>query len=185
MRPSRTVAGAALAAALAIGALPGLVGSREPKQDRPIDAVAFRQVDLATTRSRQAVRELTLDATGRSAGALHPVAPLFDPAAALEDPRLRGQARVSEAYPSWTWKEPLYVLQGFATFYDNGTTAMRLPRGTVIVVCGDGGCIERVITDYGPTKRGGRIIDLYRPDFFAICGCPSWSGTTEVTIRVY
>ena len=185
MRPSRTVAGAALAAALAIGALPGLVGSREPKQDRPIDAVAFRPVDLATARNRLADRAPELDASGRSEGALAPIAALTDPAAAMADPRLRGQPRVSEAYPSWTWKTPQYTLRGFATFYDNGTTAMRLPRGTVIVVCGDGGCIERVITDYGPTKRGGRIIDLYRPDFFQICGCPSWSGTTEVTIRVY
>ena len=185
MRPSRTVAGAALAGALAIGALPGLVGSHEPKQDRPIDAAAFQQVDLATTRTRQADRALALDAAGRSEGALLPIAPLIDPASAMADPRLRGQPRVSEAHPSWTWKTPLYTVSGFATFYDNGTTAMRLPRGTVVVVCGDGGCIERVITDYGPTKRGGRIIDLYRPDFFLVCGCPSWSGTTEVTIRVY
>ena len=185
MRPSRTVAGSALAAALAIGALPGLVGSHEPKQDRLIDAVAFRPVDLATTRHRLADRAHALDATGASDGALLPVAPLTDPASAVADPRLRGQPRVSEANPAWIWNAPQSTLHGSATFYDNGTTAMRLPRGTVIVVCGAGGCIERVITDYGPTKRGGRIIDLYRRDFFAICGCPSWSGTTEVTIRVY
>ena len=184
MRPSRTVAGGALAAALAIGALPGLVGSHEPNQDRPIDAVAFRPVDIATARNL-ADRVPTLDAAGRSDGALVPVAPLVDPASALSDGSMRGQPRVSEADPSWTWNAPKYTLRGVATFYDNGTTAMRLPRGTVVVVCGDGGCIERVITDYGPTKRSGRIIDLYRPDFFGICGCPSWSGTTEVTIRVY
>ena len=29
---------------------------------------------------------------------------------------------------------------------------MRLPRGTVVVICGDGGCIERVVNDYGPQK---------------------------------
>ena len=62
---------------------------------------------------------------------------------------------------------------------------MRIPRGTVIVICGDGGCIERVVTDYGPSKAGGRIVDMYRPDFFKICGCGWWSGTTEVTIKVY
>jgi hypothetical protein len=26
---------------------------------------------------------------------------------------------------------------------------------------------------------------MYKPDFFAICGCASWSGLTEVTIKVY
>jgi len=92
---------------------------------------------------------------------------------------------VPDAEAGSAWKEPRYVLTGFASFYDHGTTAMRLPSGTVVVICGDGGCIERVVNDYGPTKAGGRIVDLYRPDFFKICGCGWWSGTTEVTIRVY
>jgi hypothetical protein len=185
MRPSRTVAGAGLAAALALGALPGLVGSHEPNQDRPIDAVAFRQVDLAAARDRSGTRELVLDAAGRSEAVLAPIGRLVDPARAMLDLTLRRPPRVSGADPSWTWKTPLYTVRGFATFYDKGTTAMRLPRGTVVVICGDSGCIERVITDYGPTKKGGRLIDLYRPDFFEICGCPGWSGTAEVTIRVY
>ena len=30
-----------------------------------------------------------------------------------------------------------------------------------------------------------RIVDLYRPDFFRICGCASWSGTVRVTVSVY
>ena len=55
---------------------------------------------------------------------------------------------------------------GIATFYDNGTTAMRLPRGTVVIICGDGGCIERVVNDYGPIRSRAAIVDLYRPDFF-------------------
>ena len=61
---------------------------------------------------------------------------------------------------------------------------MRLPRGTVVRICGPGGCIQRTVTDYGPQKPS-RIIDLYRPDFFKICGCPSWSGTVEVSVAVY
>lgn len=185
MRPSRTVAGAGLAAVLAFGALPGLVGSREPKQDRPSDAVAFRQVDLAAARDRSGTREFALDAAGRSEAVLSPIGRLVDPARVMLDPSLRRPPRASEAEPAWTWKTPQYTVRGFATFYDNGTTAMRLPRGTVVVICGDGGCIERTITDYGPAKKGGRLIDLDRPDFFQICGCPGWSGTTEVTIRVY
>ncbi len=76
-------------------------------------------------------------------------------------------------------------MTGIASFYDFGTTAMRdVPRGTTIVICGAGGCIERVVTDYGPSKAGGRLIDMYRPDFFKICGCGWWSGTTTVTVRV-
>ena len=47
-------------------------------------------------------------------------------------------------------KPPRYKLSGVATFYHNGSTAMRLPRGTTVIICGDGGCVERVINDYGP-----------------------------------
>ena len=61
---------------------------------------------------------------------------------------------------------------------------MRLPRGTVVKICGKGGCIVRVVNDYGPQKKS-RVVDLYRPDFFAICGCPSYAGTTQVTVYVY
>jgi hypothetical protein len=28
-------------------------------------------------------------------------------------------------------------------------------------------------------------VDLYTPDFFDICGCPSWAGTVQVTVSVY
>jgi len=54
----------------------------------------------------------------------------------------------------------------------------------VIVVCGDGGCLERTVNDYGPVKKI-RIVDMYRPDFFKICGCGWWEGTTWVTVSVY
>jgi hypothetical protein len=186
MRPSRTVARAALTAVLALGALPGLVGSREPSQQRDIAAAAFEQVNLATSRDRQSDGQLVPDPAGRSDGAL-------DPSAAFADPRLdvtaAGDGRVPPSIggpgASWTWKQPRYTLTGFASFYDHGTTAMRLPRGTVVVICGAGGCIERTVTDYGPSKAGGRVVDMYRPDFFQVCGCGWWSGTTEVTIRVY
>jgi hypothetical protein len=85
------------------------------------------------------------------------------------------------------WKPPKYKLHGVASFYDNGTTAMRLPRGTVVVICGKAGCIQRRVSDYGPNAavHPDRIVDLYRADFFRICGCGSWSGTTQVTVSVY
>ena len=81
-------------------------------------------------------------------------------------------------------KPPKSTLKGTATFYNEGLTAMRLPRGTVIIVCGGGGCVQRVVNDYGPQSTS-RIIDLDKKDFFDICGCPSWSGTTTVTVYVY
>jgi hypothetical protein len=187
MRPSTTVARAALTAVLALGALPGLVGSREPNQDLPIAAAAFDQVFLATTRDRQGIGTIVLDSAGRSAGALEAFGLFSEPqpgdALAPDD---RPQPNVKAGPVSWKWKPPRYSLSGIASFYDNGTTAMRdVPRGTVIVICGAGGCIERVVSDYGPSKAGGRLIDMYRPDFFQICGCGWWSGTTQVTVRVY
>lgn len=187
MRPSGTVARAALTAALALGALPGLVGSHEPSQDQPIAAALFGQVYLANTRDRQGSGTFVLDAAGLSDGALGGLGVFSEPATteALA-PDDRAQPNLKAVSPGWKWKPPKYSLSGAASFYDFGTTAMRdVPRGTVIVICGAGGCIERVVNDYGPAKSTGRIIDMYRPDFFAICGCGWWSGTTTVTVRIY
>jgi hypothetical protein len=187
MRPSTTVARAALIALLALGALPGLVGSHEPNQDRPIAAASFEQVYLATTRDRQGFGTVVLDSAGRSEGALDAFG-LFAEVGLGEGmpPDERSQPQMKPATVISRWRPPKYTLSGTASFYDNGTTAMRdVPRGTVIVICGAGGCIERVVSDYGPSKAGGRLIDMYRPDFFAICGCGWWSGTTTVTVRVY
>jgi hypothetical protein len=189
MRPSRTVARAALTAALALAALPGLVGSRESSPTRPVDAAQFALVNLATPPEQQ--EPLLLDDSGLSAGALDEATSFtesFGDGVEVEvaSGRLRAQPDVGDAASSWSWKPPRFSLTGTASFYDFGTTAMRdVPRGTTIVICGAGGCIERVVNDYGPSKAGGRLIDMYRPDFFAICGCGWWSGTTTVTVRVY
>ena len=187
MRPSTTVARAALIALLALGALPGLVGSHEPSQDLPTAAASFDQVYLATTRDRQGMGAIVLDSAGRSEGALDALGLFAESGQGVaEPPDERSQPKLETVPVSWSWKPPKYSLSGTASFYDNGTTAMRdVPRGTVIVICGAGGCIERVVSDYGPSKAGGRLIDMYRPDFFAICGCGWWSGTTTVTVRVY
>jgi hypothetical protein len=187
MRPSTTVARAALTAALALGALPGLVGSHEPSQDRPIDAALFEQVDLATTRDRQGTGIFLPDTAGLSAGALDRITVFSEPATGeAVGPDDRAQPKLKSPQADWRWKPARYSLTGTASFYDNGTTAMRaVPRGTVIVICGAGGCIERVVSDYGPSAAGGRLIDMDRPDFFQVCGCGWWSGTTTVTVRVY
>lgn len=179
------VARAALTAALALGALPGLAGSYEPSPDRPIDAAAFRQVILASTLDRSGAAIASLDAAALSAGSLGPAATFSEGSASRA--ALRGRSKVSlpAVTPASSWKPPLYTVSGTASFYSYGTTAMRLPRGTVVVICGAAGCLERVINDYGPVVSTGRVIDMYKPDFFAICGCGWWSGLTQVTIRVY
>ena len=187
MRPSRTVARAALTAALVLGALPGLVGSHEPAASRPVDTALCEQVTLATMPEQQGPGPFLLDDEALSAGRLDASNGFAETGAA---PRadLGGRAApdVQEPESSWSWKPPRLSMTGIASFYDFGTTAMRdVPRGTTIVICGAGGCIERVVSDYGPSKAGGRLIDMYRPDFFEICGCGWWSGTTTVTVRVY
>ncbi len=185
MRPSSTVARAVLTAALALGALPGLAGSYEPSPDRPIDAAAFRQVNLATTIDRSTATIVSLDAAHGAAGPLQDVTPFAEGAGSR--PLFSSRTRVSlpHVVAASSLNPPRYTISGIASFYSNGTTAMRLPRGTIIVVCGAGGCLERVINDYGPAAYTNRVIDMDKPDFFAICGCGSYAGLTQVTIRVY
>jgi hypothetical protein len=176
------VAGAALTAALALVALPGLAGSRSPSTARAIDAATFHDVTLSAQREAP-LDGASLDPALRSAGHLGVTATLIDPGLAPELPA-KPEVRQPTLSAASVLRPAKQVLTGGATFYDNGTTAMRLPRGTRVVICGDGGCIERIVTDYGPQKPS-RIVDLYRPDFFEICGCPWHAGNTEVTVYVY
>ena len=174
-----------LIAALALVALPGLVGSRAPSSPEPLPESAFQPLPVSANAARSATPIGPLDAAFVSAGLVSATHVFVEPG---EAPKVGPTHRRSVDQPEPPFgtdqKPPKSTLTGTATFYDNGTTAMRLPRGTIVVICGDGGCIQRTVTDYGPT-RPDRIVDLYRPDFFAICGCPSWSGTTTVTVSVY
>ena len=181
------VAGAALTAALALGALPGIAGSVGPTPVTAIDPSAFQSVQVPAFVSTENEVE-ALDAAFRAAAVIDATTSLTEPG---KEPKrivpIRPSVAVPAAHGGSALKPPRYTLSGNATFYDHGTTAMRLPRGTTVIICGGGGCIERVITDYGPAANAGlgRIVDLYTPDFFAICGCPSWSGVTRVTVSVY
>jgi hypothetical protein len=187
VRPSKRFAGAALTAALALGALPGYVGSAGPSPASAIDPAAFQSVQVPAIASTELAVE-PLDDSVRAANAI-------DAATVLQEPgkepvrAVPGRPKVAVPGPraGSSLKPPKYKMSGYATFYDNGTTAMRLPRGTTVIICGDGGCIERTINDYGPAANAGlgRIVDLYRPDFFDICGCPWFAGTTWVTVSVY
>ena len=177
---------AALTALIALGSLPGLVGSHEPSIDQSITPAAFREVILAATGGRSIPTIVTPDSAYASASELTPDSTFTEPGTASTTKlTARVAAKLPTVASTWDWKTPSYKLDGYASFYDNGTTAMRLPRGTVIVICGAHGCIERVVNDYGPVAGTGRIVDMYRSDFFRICGCAWWSGTTPVTVSVY
>ena len=187
MRPTRLVAGAALTAALALVALPGIAGSAGLTPASAIDPAAFQTVQVpAIAAAEDVVR--SFDSTYRSAGGIDSSTILTEPGDPKPVARIsRPTVSLPDAHGGSAQKPPRYKISGTATFYGNGTTAMRLPRGTTIIVCGKGGCLERVVNDYGPiaSSTNNRIIDLYTPDFFAVCGCPSWSGTTQVTVSVY
>jgi hypothetical protein len=180
------VAGAALTAALALGALPGIVGSAGPNPATVLDPSAFQSVQVPAFSTTVLAVE-PLDGALESAGRLDADTVLTEPGTAPVRVVVgRPRVVVPAPHSGSTLKPPRYKLTGYATYYANGTTAMRLPRGTVVIVCGGGGCVERVVNDYGPVASyRNRIVDLYTPDFFAVCGCPWFAGTTWVTVSVY
>jgi hypothetical protein len=174
-----------LTAALALVALPGLAGSHTTTVQQPLPAGVFQPLTLPATGASSPLPQPVLDAASVSDGQVGPADAFREPGVELAGgPDARASVDQPDAGATEEQKPPLYSLTGVATFYDAGYTAMRLPRGTVVVICGGGGCVERVINDYGPVSES-RLIDLYRADFFEICGCPSWSGLTEVTVSVY
>ena len=185
MRPRWLVVGSVLSAALALVALPGLAGSRVPSAAEPVPAGAFQPYSVPASNVRSPLTIAGLDHASVSVGHVLETSTFVEPG---EDQQAAVSERVAADQPDSNAlsarKPERYTVRGKATFYSNGTTAMRLPRGTVIIVCAKGGCLERVVNDYGP-QQAERIIDLDRADFFAICRCPSWSGVVEVTVYVY
>jgi hypothetical protein len=194
VRPNRLVVGSVLTAALALVALPGLAGSRVPSPIEPVPAGAFQQLNILADGSRSTGSIGPLDAAHLSAATIDAGTAIVEPGAGPElsttgrasvgQPTTNASAIRKGAASATVHGSPKYSLSGGATYYDNGTTAMRLPRGTIVKICGPGGCIVRIVNDYGPQKKS-RVVDLFRPDFFAICGCPSYAGTTQVTVYVY
>jgi hypothetical protein len=185
VRPRTLVAGAALTAALALVALPGLAGSQTRSPYRPVEAAAFQAISIDASDDGSSQTIGPLDDALRSADSLTTSSQLIEPGARALKPVVRPKTVQPAVSAAFSIKPPRYTLKGFASFYDNGTTAMRLPRGTVIRICGPGGCVERVVNDYGPVAGTARIVDMYRPDFFAVCGCPSFSGTIAVSVGIY
>ena len=179
------VVGCALTATLALVALPGLAGSRAPHPIEPLPAGAVQPLRAPASQDPTVSALGLLDDAFVSEGAVSSSDRFIERGAA---PKTGATHRVRVNQPEGSAgssrKPAKYSLKGTATFYNEGLTAMRLPRGTTVIACGAGGCVERIITDYGP-QTPSRIIDLDKKDFFAICGCPSWSGTTQVTVYVY
>jgi hypothetical protein len=183
MRRRSVVAIAALIAVIALTGLPAPAGSTSPSTAREPAPAAFSTVTIpASAQAKQATG--LVDDARRSASYVAPDAAFAEPGDAPSVPAARPMVDQPKAPSGQDWKRPKYTISGYATFYDNGTTAMRLPRGTVVRICGDGGCIERTVNDYGPQKKI-RIVDMYRPDFFQICGCGWYAGSTWVTVSVY
>lgn len=183
MRRRTVVAGAALIAALALAGLPVPAGSTAPTPAADTDPASFTSVVISADAPAPPAGG-PADPARDSAGAVSTTDVFVEPGRRPRTPKARPVVSQPAAPAGKVWKDPKYTLTGIATFYHHGSTAMRLPRGTVVVICGDGGCIQRTVNDYGPQSRS-RIVDLYAPDFFAVCGCPSWSGTTQVTVSVY
>jgi hypothetical protein len=177
--------GSALTAVLALVAMPGLAGSHAQREATLVPVGVFRPLSIPASDQRSTISIAGLDGGYLSASVGSELTSFEEPGEAPKvGPKRRNVADQPEPGSGTADQPPKYTLSGEATFYDAGSTAMRLPRGTTVVICGAGGCIERVVNDYGPQKPS-RIVDLYRPDFFKVCGCPSWSGVTEVTVRVY
>jgi hypothetical protein len=181
MRPSKTVAGAVLSALLALAAVPGLARTGEAVREQDLGAAAFQAV--IDTRPGWSFEPGPLDPALRAAGFIDGNSPFIEPGETRTVPS-KPSPRIPASKSTWGWKDPKYTLAGDATYYTAGYTAMRLPRGTIVVICGQKACIERVVNDYGPITEG-RIVDLYKPDFFEVCGCEWWEGVTPVTVRVY
>ena len=174
-----------ISTALALVSLPGLAGSRVPSAVEPVPAGAFQPFSVPAREARSPITIAGLDPAQRSGGVVSAQTAIYEPGEEPDaGPTDRARPDQPETAPGAARKPARFTLKGEATFYSAGSTAMRLPRGSVVIICGGGGCIDRTVTDYGP-QDPARVVDLYKPDFFRICGCPSWSGVTNVTVHVY
>jgi hypothetical protein len=89
---------------------------------------------------------------------------------------------------AFAWFPPLNAavygseISGIASWGDfGGHVVTRLPRGTSIFVAGPQGGWTGSSWGYGPQASTGRIVDLDRSVFAAICGSPS-KGLCEVRL---
>ena len=101
----------------------------------------------------------------------------------------------SEGDPSPTTSTPgdysVVTLEGLAGWavpsLGRDYLAMRLPRGTIVTICGPGGCWRHArVNDYGPSKRlhPDRIADVALHHWEDICGVPKSMGLCNATATI-
>lgn len=101
----------------------------------------------------------------------------------------------SEGDPSPTTSTPgdysVVILEGLAGWavpsLGRDYLAMRLPRGTIVTICGPGGCWRHArVNDYGPSKRlhPDRIADVALHHWEDICGVPKSMGLCNATATI-
>ena len=95
-----------------------------------IDAAAFDLINLATTRDRQGDGQVLPDTAGRSEGALDQAEVIEEPGALARSSRRARRRRACRApRHRRRGRSPATSSRAVASFYDHGTTAMRIPRG--------------------------------------------------------
>ena len=185
-RASRPLAIAAAAALVLLTSGALAAGSLAPGFPQPLPDAAFR----APLGPGPSVPP-TLDAAQGAAGSLAPGAALAErPDAAPPFSRplvpILAARPIARSLPAAAASSTARALHGWASWYDNGTTALRLPRGTRVRIRGPAGCITRRVTDYGPDAVlfPRRIADLTPWDFATVCGCSPARGTVAVGITI-
>ena len=127
MRRSLVVAIAAMMAAVALTGLPAPAGSQSRTLPRALQAATLTSVSIPALASAPAAPGSTVvapepeDVLGEAI--------FVEPGRRLKVPARRARVDQPVTASSSAWKPPRYSVSGTATFYDTGSTAMRLPRG--------------------------------------------------------
>jgi hypothetical protein len=204
------------AAFVTLVALPGAAGSQTPSTVRPLTADAFQKVRLPASDDGSPAAVGPIDAGYESAGHLDDTAPLIEQGddappigrstvvvpipelqlltdatpepAATPTPRPPVPVRSAPTTQTATIRVPGYrkVMAGLASWYDNGTTAMRLPHGTRIRICGARSCVTTVVRDWGPARYlSNRVVDMTPGDFVRVTGKSLGAGLAPVKVYIY
>ena len=126
MRRRTVVAAAALIAAFALAGLPVPAGSRTPSATRALEQAAVTTVPIPANAAVLGATGVS-DAAQRSTSYVDADAVFLEPGAAPDGPTSRPRVDQPSVTSGSQWKPPKSKTSGYATFYDNGTTAMRLP----------------------------------------------------------
>ncbi len=124
MRPRNVVARVALTVTLALVAVPGMVGSRAPSLESPIDPASFREA-VVVPFTDGTVAAPTLDESFRSDGALDPTMILREPAEAISPPPRPAVDQPASAAIS----VPVWKLDHNVSFYGPGFYGKRTACG--------------------------------------------------------